>query len=205
MIEELEKQAVGAVVGGASGFSFIPWVALVFLLAVGGVGIFGYHKGAQLQALTDQAKYQKAQQEAETKWQAMLDAANAKGNQLAADLEKEKANIKTVTVTVVKEVPKVTTVYKDSLNAPTQTIPDPIVTWGFVRLWNDALEPSVQHDVSHAAGLPASAADIADLIRSPAKLDDILTNQAVNASQYAECREQLNRLIDFETQKNPAR
>ncbi len=114
---------------------------------------------------------------------------------LAADLETEKRNIKTVTVEVIKEVPKVTTVYKETPNAPLQPIPDAIYTYGFVGLWDRALAGG---QLSAGAVKPADPAGGSDLLRAPVKSQDILTNAAENFSKYAECRAQLNKLIDFE-------
>jgi hypothetical protein len=188
---------VAKVAGGSAGGSFLPWVILAVVLCIGGAGAFGYYKGDSTRGNLDAATYASAQKKADDAWQVKLDAANKVGDKLASDLEVAKANVNTVTVTVVKEVPKVTTIYKEKAGAPSIAIPDAIYTWGFVRLYNDALDPTVKHDVSAAAGVPASEAGEADLVRSSIGTADILDNHAENAGQYADCRNQLNALIDW--------
>ena len=193
---------VAKVAGGSAGGSFLPWALLAVVVAIGAAGAFGFYKGDAMRAAQDSAKYAAAQKRADDAWQAKVDTQRARGDKIAADLETEKANVKTVTVTVVKEVPKVTTVYKEKAGAPSIPIPAAVYTWGFVRLWDDALDPSVKHDVSAAAGVPASAAADADLVKSSVSTADVLGNEAQNAGQYADCRNQLNALIDWHEQ-NP--
>jgi hypothetical protein len=124
-----------------------------------------------------------------------LDKERVRGDDLAIQLEVARREVKTVTVEVVKEIPKVTTVYKESPNAPLQPIPDPVYTVGFVRLWNDAYASS---GVRSGAGKPAGAAGEADLVRAPVSSADLLANHAENAGKHADCYAQLNKLIDFE-------
>jgi hypothetical protein len=186
----------------AGGGSFLPWALLGVVLAIGAAGAFGYYEGDSTRGARDAATYAAAQKKADDAWQGKIDVANSRGNKLAADLELEKANVKTVTVTVVKEIPKVTTVYKETAGAPSIAIPDAIYTWGFVRLWDDALDPTVKHDVSGAAGVPAGSAAEADLVRSTVSTQDVLGNSVQNSGQYADCRNQLNALIDWHVQ-NP--
>ncbi|MEX3764444.1 hypothetical protein [Paraburkholderia phenoliruptrix] len=192
---------VAKVAGGSAGGSFIPWALLAVVVAIGAAGAFGFYKGDAMRAAQDSAKYAAAQKKADDAWQAKVDAQRARGDKIAADLETEKANVKTVTLTVVKEVPKVTTVYKEKAGAPSIALNN-IFTWGFVRLYDDALDPSVKHDVSAAAGVPAGSAAEADLVRSGVSTADVLTNHAENAGQYADCRNSLNALIDWHEQ-NP--
>jgi hypothetical protein len=198
VVEDVAKVAVGAAGGG----SFLPWAILGVVLAIGAAGAGGYYEGDTTRGKLDAAQYAKAQLAADNAWQAKLTAANKVGDKLATDLEAEKANVKTVTLTVVQQVPKVTTVYKEKAGAPSISIPDSIYTWGFVRLYDDALDPTVKHDVSAAAGVPASSAAEADLVRSTVSTADVLDNHAENAGQYADCRNQLNALIDWHT-NNP--
>lgn len=188
---------VAKVAGGSAGGSFLPWVILAVVLAIGGAGAFGYYKGDSTRGKLDAAQYAAAQKKADDAWKAKIDAANKVGDKLAEDLEAEKANVKTVTLTVVKEIPKVTTVYKETANAPSIAVPHGIYTWGFVRLLDDALDPTVKHDVSAAAGVPAGSAAEADLVRASIDTPDVLSNAVENAGQYADCRNQLNALIDW--------
>jgi hypothetical protein len=181
--------------------SFFPYGLLAALIAAIGLAGGGYYEGWSLRGDRDSAQYLLAQKKADDAWQGKVDAANARGDKLASALEGEKANVKTVTLTVVKEIPKVTTVYKERPDGPSIPLAN-VFTWGFVRLWDDASDPTVKHDVSAAAGVPASAAAEADLVRSSVSTADVLGNHAENAGQYADCRNQLNALIDWHDQ-NP--
>jgi hypothetical protein len=178
---------------GAAGVAF-----LVLLAALA----WCYHDGSVTRGKSDAATYAAAQKKADDAWQAKLNAAQGKGAQLAAELAKEQANVKTVTVTLVKEIPKVTTIYKEKPGAPTQALPSAIYTWGFVRVWDDASDPTVKHDVSKSAGVAPGAAAEADLVRSSVDTAGVLANHIGNAGQYADCRSQLNALIDWHVQ-NP--
>lgn len=160
--------------------------ALCILIATGAGG-FGF--GWAVRGDHDDAIALKVKKEHDEK----VEAERKRGDGLAVELDEEKRNIKTVTVEVVKEIPKVTTVYKESPNAPIQPIPDPVYTYGFVRLWDSALSTGVLATTGDAADQARGA----DIVRAPFKQADILENHAVNASKYAECRAQLNKLIDW--------
>lgn len=123
-----------------------------------------------------------------------------RANTLAGELDLEKQNIKTVTIEKIKEVPVVTTVYKESPNAPAQPIPDAIFTTGFVRLWNDAYGPTAS---GRRPIEPADPSGEADLVRAKVTSADILNNHIDNAGKHAACYAQLNKLIDFELGRAP--
>lgn len=125
--------------------------------------------------------------------QVKLDEARALGDKLTLDLEQAKREIRTVTVEVVREVPKVTTVYVERPGDAPAPIPPAVITWGFVSLWDRALRP----DLSDATGGTPSAAGRAEIARAPVDAPDLLANHAINAAGYAECRRQLNALIDW--------
>ena len=124
-----------------------------------------------------------------------IEVERGRADGLAADLEKEKQNIKTVTIVKIKEVPSVTTIYKESPDAPTQVIPDPVFTVGFMRVWNGAYGTIL---MPAGAGKPADAPGDADLVRAKIGSADILSNHIENAGKHADCYAQLNKLIDFE-------
>lgn len=125
--------------------------------------------------------------------QVKLDEAKALGDRLALDLEQARREIRTVTVEVVREIPKVTTVYVEKPNDTPRPIPPAVLTWGFVGLWDRALRP----DLPDATSEPAGASGGARIARAPVDTPDLLANHAVNAAGYAECRRQLNALIDW--------
>ncbi|ATI15733.1 DNA-packaging protein [Bordetella phage vB_BbrM_PHB04] len=177
---------------------FLPWLILAGVLLVAALTGGAFYKGWDMRGDREAANQLKAQQ----KLQAEIDAQRARGDKLAADLELEKRNIKTVTVEVIKEVPKVTKVYVEKPGEPPKAIPPAVYTNGFVRVWDRALRP----DLPAAAGEPAGPSGGADLARAPVDSPDILNNHAVNASQYAECRAQLNALItDWESRTGKAK
>lgn len=123
-----------------------------------------------------------------------LQAEKERGDKLSADLEAEKRNIKTVTIDVIKEVPKVTKVYVEKNGDAPKPIPDTVFTAGFVRVWDSALLPT---GVSAAAGGLAGDAGESDFARAAIGQDDVLNNAVVNFSRYAECRAQLSKLIQW--------
>lgn len=124
-----------------------------------------------------------------------LAAEHERADKLAGELALEKENIKTVTIEKIKEVPVVTTVYKESPNAPVIAIPASVYTVGFVRVWNDAYRTI---GIPPSPGVPADPSGDADLVRAKVGSSDILTNHIENAGKHAACYAQLNKLIDFE-------
>ena len=123
-----------------------------------------------------------------------LAAETKRADGLAGELAIEVRNIKTVTVEVIKEVPKVTTVYIERPGDEPIAIPPAIITFGAVRLYNRSLRP----DLRPGAGELAYPAGATDITRSPIDIPDILSVHAENGTKYAECRAQLNKLIDYE-------
>lgn len=148
-----------------------------------------YYQGWRARGDREAAK----QLQAQLKAAAELEKERARGDRLAYDLELEKQNIKTVTVEVIKEVPKVTKVYVEAESDEHKPIPPAVITWGAVRLFDRALQAS---DFA-SSSLNADASSGSDLARSPADIADILEVHSINAWQYAECRAQLNALIDW--------
>jgi len=177
---------------------FLPWLILAGVLLVAALTGGAYYAGWDMRGDREAAKQLKAQQEL----QAEIDAQRERSNKLAAELELEKRNIKTVTVEVIKEVPKVTKVYVEKPGEPPKAIPPAVYTNGFVRLWNRALRPDLPASAGESAGAPGGA----DLAQAPIDSPDILNNHAGNAEQYAECRAQLNALIsDWESRSGKAK
>ena len=117
-----------------------------------------------------------------------------RGDGLAAELEAERRNIKTVTVEVIRYVPSVTTVYVEKPGDAPKPIPDAVFTRGFVGLWNHALAAGVRTATSGPAD-PPGGADA--LVRARVNQSDVLTNHSINAGKYADCRAQLTALIDW--------
>lgn len=168
----------------------LPWMILGAVVLLAALTGGAFYQGWSMRGDREAAKELKVQQQ----MQAEIEAQRAIGDKLAADLEAEKRNIKTVTVEVVKQVPKVVTKYVEKKGEAPKDIPPAVYTNGFVGLWNDSLAARVPKPTGGADD-PAGGSD---LVRAPFDSADILTNHAVNAGQYAECRAQLNKLIDFE-------
>lgn len=164
------------------------WLAILLSVAVTfGAGAYTAHHYDIIKAKADALE---AQQEAAKQ----LEAERKRGNDLADDLEAEKRNIKTKEIEVIREIPKFTTVYVENANEAPKPIPPSVVTWGAVRLYDTALRPDLLPSAREFAYPPGASG----LTRSPAQTADILAIHAINAARYAECRSQLNKLIDFE-------
>lgn len=116
-----------------------------------------------------------------------------RGDRLAGELETARREVRTVTVEVIKEIPKVTTVYVEVPGEPAKPIPPAVWTWGAVGMYNRALRPDLPVTASQFA-YPAGATYLG---RAPVDTPDVLAVHAENAGKYAECRIQLNTLIDW--------
>lgn len=168
-----------------------PFAIIVIAIAL---AAGGFYEGWDMRGDHEAAIALKAKADADK----LIAAEKLRGDGLANDLEIEKRNIKTVTIETIKEVPKVTTVYVEVPGEAAKPIPPAVVVWGAVRLYNHALRP----DLPDAASQFAYPAGATDLTRSPVDTPDILTVHVENAGKYAECRAQLNKLIDFELGRN---
>lgn len=182
--------------------SFFPYGLLAALIAAIGLAGGGYYEGWSLRGDRDSAQYLLAQKKADDAWQGKVDAANARGDKLAADLETEKGNIKTVTVTQIQRVPVVTKSYAEKFGETLKAIPAAVYTVGFVGVYNDALDPSVEHALPIPAGVAPGSAGDPNTARASIDTPDVLNNVVVNGGKYADCRAQLNKLIDWHDQ-NP--
>lgn len=191
---------VAKVAGGSAGGSFLPWVILAVVLAIGGAGAFGYYKGDSTRGKLDAATYAAAQKKADDAWQKKLDAATDVGNKLAATLAVVKEKIQTVTVTQIQRVPVVTKSYEEQFGETLKAIPAAVYTAGFVGVWNNALDPSVEHALPVPAGVAAGSAGDPNVARAAIDTPDVLSNEVVNGGKYADCRAQLNKLIDWHEQ-----
>jgi hypothetical protein len=184
IIETVAEEAVAT-----AAKPMLPWMILGGLLLLASLVGGAFYKGWEMRGDRDAALQAKAEKE----WQSKVDAERERGEKLAAALEVEKQNIKTVTVEVVKEIPKYTKVYVERPGDAPKPIPPAVINWGAVGLYDRALRP----DLPSTAGEFARPAGATDLTRSPADVADVLGADAENAGRYAECRAQLNALIDW--------
>lgn len=167
-----------------------PWAILGGLLLVIAAAGGGYYEGWEKRGDHEATVALKVERAAA----AALAKETARADGLAGQLAVEQGIIHERIVEVVKEIPKVTTVYVEVPGETPKAIPPAVIVWGAVRLYNSALRPDLRAgaiELAHPAGAT-------DLTRAPVDTPDILSVHAENAGKYAECRAQLNKLIDFE-------
>lgn len=167
----------------------LPWAILAAVVMVLSLMAGSFYQGWSMRGDREAA----SQLKAERAWSKKLADEKDRGDGLAKELDLEKQNIKTVTVEVIKEVPKVTTVYVEREGDAPKPIPSGVYTYGFVRLWDNALASYLPYASWQSAG----AAGKPDTLRAPIDSPDILNNAVVNFGKYAACRAQLNALIDW--------
>lgn len=176
-----------------------PWLLFGGLLTAIVMAGGGYYTGWEQRGEHEIAVQAAAKDKIVAEWVAKVKEQKEIGDGLLVKLEDERRNIKTVTVEIIKEIPKYTTVYKESPDAPLQTIPVNIYTRGFVRMWDRALTTELSSTSIASSELADKAGD-ADLVRAKIATGDILSNHVENAAKYADCRAQLNRIIDWHEQ-----
>ncbi len=170
-----------------------PWTIIGGLVAAIALAGGGYYEGWSKRGDHEAAVALVAERAAAV----VLAAETKRAEGLAGQLAVEKGTIHERIVEVVKEIPKFTTVYVEVPGEPAKPIPPAVIVWGAVGLYDRALRPDLPAGASEFAH-PAGATDVT---RSPADTADILAVHTVNAGRYAECRAQLNKLIDFELGK----
>ena len=116
-----------------------------------------------------------------------------KAIQAGAELVQLRQQLATAHFQLARSIPHVTTVYRPAPDAPPIAIPEPVFTWGFVRVWNaatgacavPAADAASRDDATTSACQPPGADPAGDLAPSGLSQADIL--QA--ASDYAgRCR-----------------
>lgn len=130
-----------------------------------------------------------------------LQEQTARGDELASKLATTKDQLRRNTDKLNGEIERVTTLYRRALDAPPEPLPVAVFTTGFVRVWNESLNPVAMHASQPISGAAASAgstgaADDLDSGITPAVL---LKNQVRNSEKHASCRTQLTSLIEYYT------
>ncbi|MCU0213308.1 DNA-packaging protein [Pseudomonas shahriarae] len=132
-----------------------------------------------------------------------LQAEQARGEKLETQLAETKASYRQVTNKLQGEIDRVTTLYRRSLKAEPEALPAGVFTTGFVRVWNEALNPAaVLPAASQSSGRttdPPRLTRAADQLDSRVIQADILKNHVRNSEGYASCRVQLKSLIEWYT------
>lgn len=202
----------------------VIWL-LVLATAVGCVALIhssGYDQGFALAKAEGDAALDKAAKEHEAELRSLAEstaiglkkaadellASQAFGNKLAADLVAKRDELRTVTEKLNGEIQRVTTLYRRALDAQPEALPPALFTAGFVRVWNSALfGTTAATAVAVPATAPASSGTVAtptgagaadDLIAGVTRAD-LLANQVRNGESYAVCRDQLTKLIEWNT------
>ncbi len=174
-----------------------PYAIIGALLLVIAAAWGGYETGWEKRGDHEATIALKAKVEADK----LLAAEKLRGDNLAIKLGEEERNIKTVTIEVIKEIPKVTTVYVEVPGETPKAIPPAVIVWGAVSMYNRALRPDLPDTASQFAVPPGATY----LTRAPVDTPEILAVHADNAGKWASCRAQLNKLIDWhEGKKAPA-
>ncbi len=128
-----------------------------------------------------------------------------KGEQLQEKFEElQRRKDQVVYQTLIKEVPRVTTVYRPAPGAAEQPLPRCVFTAGFVRVWNSALDPGLPGVADGAGQAPAAPDPAADELDSGVDQAAILGNHDANAQQCGAIADQLNAVLDFEEAKQKA-
>lgn len=171
------------------------YIILAIVAAFGG----GNWLGWELRGDHEKAIQSDEKDKIVAEWQAKVAKEKKVGDDTLVALEAERRNIKTVTVEVIKQIPKVTTNYVEVQGEPLKIIPPAIFTNGFVRLWNNALFAG---QLSYSLSELTDEARGTDQVRAKIDSPDILANATENFAKYADCRAQLNKLIDWHTAMN---
>ena len=178
-------------------------VALALLLAlVGGP----YWLGVRNQERADALREAQRQAAAEQK----LAAAQVKGEAVASRLQTEKEESNVVYRTLVREVPRVVTVYRPAPGASERALPRCVFTRAYVGVWNAALRGADELSASAggaaaAAGGAGAAGGAAESASTDAGAEvdsglgqaEVLRNHVDNAAQCEGMRQQLDALIDW--------
>lgn len=165
-------------------YAIIGAIILAIAAAAG-----GYSQGWEKRGDHESAIALKVKEKADK----LLAAEKLRGDGLAVKLETAKREVRTVTVEVIKEIPKFTTIYVEVPGEAAKPIPPAVWTWGAVSMFNRALRPDLPAAASEFARPPGAT----DITRSPVDTPDVLAIHAENGAKYAECRAQLNALIDW--------
>ena len=133
-----------------------------------------------------------------------------KAIQAGAELVQLRQQLATTQTELARKVAHVTTTYRPAPDAPAVAIPEPVFTWGFVRVWNAATgacavpeADAAGRDDAAASACQAPGADPAgDLAPSGLSEADILHGINDYASRCRGIEAQLGALIDLHRQQD---
>lgn len=133
-----------------------------------------------------------------------------KAIQAGAELLQARQQLAAAHTQLARSIPHVTTVYRPAPDAPPIAIPEPVFTWGFVRVWNAATgacavpeADAAGRDDATASACQAPGADPAgDLAPSGLSQADILHGVNDYAARCRGIEAQLEALIDLHRQQD---
>ncbi|MCK1791183.1 DNA-packaging protein [Pseudomonas violetae] len=131
----------------------------------------------------------------------LLQEQTERGNELASKLATTKQELRRNTDRLNGEIKHVTTLYRRTLDAVPEPLPVAVFTAGFVRVWNESLNPIAMHTGQPVSGTaaPSGRTGTADDLDSGITPAVLLTNQVRNSEKHASCRAQLKSLIEYYT------
>ena len=131
-----------------------------------------------------------------------------KAIQAGAELVQLRQQLATTQTELARKVAHVTTTYRPAPDAPAVAIPEPVFTWGFVRVWNAATgacavpeaDAAGRDDASASACQAPGADQASDLAPSGLSEADILHGFNDYATRCRGIEAQLGTLIDIHRQ-----
>lgn len=179
------------------------------------IGAWAVNGSAQAQIAKQQVAHTEQLLDAES---ARLDAEIAAASQLrdeqrkviqaGAELVQARQQLATAHTQLARSIPHVTTVYRPAPDAPPVAIPEPVFTWGFVRVWNAATgacavpeaDAARRDDATASACQPPGADTAGDLAPSGLSQADILQAASDYAGRCRVLEAQLGALIHVHQQ-----
>lgn len=131
-----------------------------------------------------------------------------KAIQAGAELVQIRQQLASTQTELTRKVVHVTTTYRPAPDAPAVAIPEPVFTWGFVRVWNAATgacavpeaDTASRNDATASACQPPGADAAGDLAPSGLSEADILHGVNGYVSRCRGIEAQLGALIDIHRQ-----
>ena len=126
-----------------------------------------------------------------------LREAQVRYDQLASELADTQRENRQTTDRLTGEIARVTTLYRQALDAAPEPLPACVFTRGFVRVWDEATGAALPAPADpDRAAAPAASAGAAEQLDSGLGQADVLGHHTRYAEQCRNTAAQLNRLID---------
>lgn len=126
-----------------------------------------------------------------------LREAQVRYDQLASELADTQRVNRQTTDRLTGEIARVTTLYRQALDAAPEPLPACVFTRGFVRVWDEATGASLPTDADpDGIAAPTAGTGAAEQLDSGLGQADVLSHHTRYAEQCRNTAAQLNRLID---------